>query len=72
MTTPSSWAVTRLLRDRDAALCLTSVVVSLVELVGHRLLLVVLGGALLRTACAPAQRSADRTAARSSSDANPA
>ncbi len=45
---------------------------ALVELVDRRRLSVVLGGALLGTACALAQRSADRTAARSSSDANPA
>ncbi|MGW7420671.1 MFS transporter [Streptomyces sp. NPDC054813] len=45
---------------------------ALVELVDHRLLLVVLGGALLGTAGSLAQRSASRTAARSPSDANPA
>ncbi|MGW7241350.1 MFS transporter [Streptomyces sp. NPDC054804] len=45
---------------------------ALVELVDHRLLLVVLCGALLATAGSLAQRSASRTAARSPSDANPA
>ncbi|MFD8719718.1 MFS transporter [Streptomyces sp. NPDC059629] len=45
---------------------------ALVELVDLRLLLAVLGGALLATAGALAQRSASRTAARSPSDANPA
>ncbi|MER7839787.1 MFS transporter [Streptomyces sp. NPDC096040] len=45
---------------------------ALVELVDHRLLLVVLGGALLVTAGSLAQRSASRTDARSPSDANPA
>ncbi|WP_369222062.1 MFS transporter [Streptomyces sp. R39] len=45
---------------------------ALVELVDHRLLLPVLGGALLATAGSLAQRSASRTAARSPSDANPA
>ncbi|MFF4395550.1 MFS transporter [Streptomyces sp. NPDC001480] len=45
---------------------------ALVELVDHRLLLVLLGGALLATAGSLAQRSASRTAARSPSDANPA
>ncbi|MEU0964084.1 MFS transporter [Streptomyces sp. NPDC005917] len=45
---------------------------ALVELVDHRLLLVALGGALLATAGSLAQRSASRTAAKSSSDANPA
>lgn len=45
---------------------------ALVELVDHGPLLVVLGGALLGTACLPAQRSASRTADRSPSDANPA
>ncbi|MGW2961987.1 MFS transporter [Streptomyces sp. NPDC001220] len=45
---------------------------ALVELVDHRLLLVVLGGTLLATAGSLAQRSASRTAARSPSDANPA
>lgn len=45
---------------------------ALVELVDHRLLLPVFGGALLLTAGALGQRSASRTAARSPSDANPA
>lgn len=45
---------------------------ALVELVDHRLLLPVFGGALLATAGSLAQRSASRTAARSPSDANPA
>jgi MFS family permease len=45
---------------------------ALVELVDHRLLLAVFGGALLATAGSLAQRSASRTAARSPSDANPA
>ncbi|MEU6557204.1 MFS transporter [Streptomyces sp. NPDC046915] len=45
---------------------------ALVELVDHRLLLVLLGGALLATAGSLAQRSASRTAAKSPSDANPA
>ncbi|MBW8796030.1 MAG: MFS transporter [Streptomyces sp.] len=45
---------------------------ALVELVDHRLLLPVFGGALFLTAGALAQRSASRTAARSPSDANPA
>ncbi|MEU2619063.1 MFS transporter [Streptomyces sp. NPDC007157] len=45
---------------------------ALVELVDHRLLLTVFGGALLATAWSLAQRSAARTAARSPSDANPA
>ncbi|MFE3162342.1 MFS transporter [Streptomyces sp. NPDC059224] len=45
---------------------------ALVELVDHRPLLVVLGGALLATARSLAQRSASRTAARSESDASPA
>ncbi|MFJ6702446.1 MULTISPECIES: MFS transporter [unclassified Streptomyces] len=45
---------------------------ALVELVDHRLLLPVLGGALLATAAALGQRRAARTAARSASDANPA
>lgn len=45
---------------------------ALVELVDHRLLLVLLGGALLATAGSLAQRSASRTDARSPSDANPA
>ncbi|MFK0278962.1 MFS transporter [Streptomyces sp. NPDC090499] len=45
---------------------------ALVELVDHRLLLPVLGGALLLTAGSLAHRSASRTAARSPSDANPA
>ncbi|MFF4897612.1 MFS transporter [Streptomyces sp. NPDC001068] len=44
----------------------------LVELVDHRLLLAVLGGALLATAGSLAQRSAPRTDARSPSDASPA
>ncbi|MEV7386301.1 MFS transporter [Streptomyces sp. NPDC091215] len=45
---------------------------ALVELVDRRLLLAVLGGALLATAGSLVQRSASRTAARSPSDANPA
>ncbi|MEU9448504.1 MFS transporter [Streptomyces sp. NPDC048277] len=45
---------------------------ALVELVDHRVLLAVLGGALLATAGALTQRRAARTAARSPSDANPA
>ncbi|MFG3025840.1 MFS transporter [Streptomyces sp. NPDC048254] len=45
---------------------------ALVELVDHRALLAVFGGALLATAGSLAQRSASRTAARSPSDANPA
>ncbi|MER5524443.1 MFS transporter [Streptomyces sp. NPDC002677] len=45
---------------------------ALVELVDHRVLLALLGGALLATAGSLAQRSASRTAARSPSDANPA
>ncbi|MFE4967463.1 MFS transporter [Streptomyces sp. NPDC056660] len=45
---------------------------ALVELVDHRVLLAVFGGALLATAGSLAQRSASRTAARSPSDANPA
>ncbi|MFD3587144.1 MFS transporter [Streptomyces sp. NPDC058683] len=45
---------------------------ALVELVDHRLLLAVFGGALLATAGSLARRSASRTAARSPSDANPA
>ncbi|MEV6763220.1 MFS transporter [Streptomyces sp. NPDC051105] len=45
---------------------------ALVELVDHRLLLAVFGGALLAIAGSLAQRSASRTAARSPSDANPA
>ncbi|MEU9153332.1 MFS transporter [Streptomyces sp. NPDC048417] len=45
---------------------------ALVELVDHRLLLAVFGGALLATAGSLAHRSASRTAARSPSDANPA
>ncbi|GGM89393.1 MFS transporter [Streptomyces fuscichromogenes] len=45
---------------------------ALVELVDHRLLLLVFGGGLLATAASLAQRNASRTAARSPSDANPA
>ncbi|MFJ9351347.1 hypothetical protein [Streptomyces sp. NPDC101237] len=45
---------------------------ALVELVDHRLLLPVFGGAPPATAAAPAQRRAARTASRSASDANPA
>ncbi|MFD4597655.1 MFS transporter [Streptomyces sp. NPDC058464] len=45
---------------------------ALVELVDHRLLLLLFGGALLATAGSLAQRNASRTAARSPSDANPA
>ncbi|MEU5593491.1 MFS transporter [Streptomyces sp. NPDC020298] len=45
---------------------------ALVGLVDHRLLLALLGGALLATAGSVAQRSASRTADRSPSDANPA
>ncbi|MFF4013443.1 MFS transporter [Streptomyces sp. NPDC001843] len=45
---------------------------ALVGLVDHRLLLVLLGGALLATAGSLAQRSASRTAERSPSDASPA
>ncbi|MFD4504745.1 MFS transporter [Streptomyces sp. NPDC058457] len=45
---------------------------ALVELVDHRPLLLLLGGALLATAGSLAQRNASRTAARSPSDANPA
>ncbi|MER5788785.1 MFS transporter [Streptomyces sp. NPDC001980] len=45
---------------------------ALVELVDHRLLLPVFGGALLLTAGSLAQRNASRTADRSPSDANPA
>ncbi|WP_089100870.1 MFS transporter [Streptomyces hyaluromycini] len=45
---------------------------ALVELVDHRPLLLLLGGALLATAGSLAHRSASRTAARSPSDANPA
>ncbi|MFF4492308.1 MFS transporter [Streptomyces sp. NPDC001544] len=45
---------------------------ALVQLVDHRLLLVLLGGALVATAVSLAQRSASRTAARSPSDASPA
>ncbi|WP_328337773.1 MFS transporter [Streptomyces violaceus] len=45
---------------------------ALVELVGHRLVLVALGGALLVTAALLFQRRAERTASRSPSDAGPA
>ncbi|MGW7543304.1 MFS transporter [Streptomyces sp. NPDC054770] len=45
---------------------------ALVELVDHRLLLLLFGGGLLATAWSLAQRNASRTAARSPSDANPA
>ncbi|WP_316780227.1 MFS transporter [Streptomyces sasae] len=45
---------------------------ALVELVDLRLLLAVLGGALLATAGSLVQRNASRTSARSPSDANPA
>ncbi|MFF4310390.1 hypothetical protein [Streptomyces sp. NPDC001507] len=74
MTTSTSWAVARLLRDRNAALYLTGVVMSGfgTSALGLRLLLPVFGAALLLTAGALGQRSASRTAARSPSDANPA